>query len=796
VCFALLTSTSLQAFCQNTKPLEQIAGKLYDDRVNTPTEHIYIQLNKPWYTRGDTIWFKGYTVIGGGNLLSALSGVAYLELISPNDTLCERLNLKLEKGMAWGDIPLPISLMHGTYRIRAYTNWMKNQGEDSFYDQPIVIGNPNSTPQKTDPKNALLASGMKNKTGAAFPDIQFFPEGGELVNGLRNVVAFKAVNPNGTPALVSGVIKDPDGTVVAEMQSGHEGMGRFIFAPQAGETYTAALTFANGPVQTIALPKAVDAGFTLIVNNREKDTLTVNIAASRVLFNNKVGKAFYLIGWSGGRICYTTGGNLDEPVYSIKIPKNRFATGIARFTLFNETGEAVNERVAFIRQGDMSNLKIKADARINTATGKVKIELDACKSAVGTYSAAVINEDKVPVDENAEPTIFTQLLLSSEIHGNIHNPAYYLANADEKTQADLDLLVLTQGYRKLERKKLADTIKQKPKYAAEDGLSLSGLVTTANGKPVKNVKVGLFYLPQLLKIDTLTDSVGRFSISGLDIIGTAKLRLQATDNKKSNLTISIDKPANAINSLTRLAETDSLPPQLSIALTKSYQDEEKMYLKNKSTILKEVKIHSVYDPDKNKPDLSTSSNIHGGGEADQVVMGIDLVKRGCIDLKECLRISGNTYEIKKFLSKPTPPLTYIDGVVGDINGISANDIYSVEILVSGKYTSVYGHSVILITTKRGIPPNEEISEERTPGLLNYTFTGYYQARTFYQPKYDPVSGSNQPSAIYWKPDIMTDKDGKADFNYTNAGKGNYRVVIEGIDADGNLGRAVYKYKVE
>ena len=51
--------------------------------------------------------------------------------------------------------------------------------------------------------------------------------------------------------------------------------------------------------------------------------------------------------------------------------------------------------------------------------------------------------------------------------------------------------------------------------------------------------------------------------------------------------------------------------------------------------------------------------------------------------------------------------------------------------------------------------------------------------------------------IYWNPNIITDKDGKASFAYFNNDiKGTYRVVIEGIDDNGNLGRKVYRYKVD
>lgn len=90
-----------------------------------------------------------------------------------------------------------------------------------------------------------------------------------------------------------------------------------------------------------------------------------------------------------------------------------------------------------------------------------------------------------------------------------------------------------------------------------------------------------------------------------------------------------------------------------------------------------------------------------------------------------------------------------------------------------------------------------------PRMLLYSsaFIGYYIAKAFYSPKYDkPASASqtlNMRSIIYWNPNILTDKDGKASFDYfNNDTKGIYRMVVEGIDDNGNLGRMVYRYKVE
>jgi hypothetical protein len=134
--------------------------------------------------------------------------------------------------------------------------------------------------------------------------------------------------------------------------------------------------------------------------------------------------------------------------------------------------------------------------------------------------------------------------------------------------------------------------------------------------------------------------------------------------------------------------------------------------------------------------------------------------------------------------------------------ISPEDIYRIEALESYSYLAIYGeeamNGLILITTKYGDEADAPVVIQ--PGLIKYSFKGFYKAREFYSPKYDlkkTVSLSDNRKTVFWSPDIVTGADGKISFDYLNAAeKGNYRVVIEGIDANGKLGRQVFSYKVE
>lgn len=89
-----------------------------------------------------------------------------------------------------------------------------------------------------------------------------------------------------------------------------------------------------------------------------------------------------------------------------------------------------------------------------------------------------------------------------------------------------------------------------------------------------------------------------------------------------------------------------------------------------------------------------------------------------------------------------------------------------------------------------------------PYQVEFTPRGYNLTKEFYSPKYDVTKPTNQGvdlrSTIYWNPRVVTDKTtGTATLQYYNAdGTGSYRAVVEGIDKDGNIGRFVYRYRVQ
>jgi hypothetical protein len=658
--------------------------------------------------------------------------------------------------------------------------------------------------------NGTVYKSIPVRTMAGHADVQFLPEGGNLVNGLPARVAFKAISTDGLGVDIKGSISNNKGEEIAQINTQHLGMGVFTFTPQSGDTYKANIIYPDGTKGSVTLPKAVDNGYVLKVVELGKNDLRIAIATAK----GTTGQ-FVVVGQSAGKVYYSARSTSGGGAFSTTISKSKFPSGIAQFTLFSESGEPLNERLVFIQNpADKLNLAITADNQSYRPRQKVSLNIDAkdseSKPAIGSFSVSITDESKVPVDENTENNIFSSLLLTSDLKGYVEQPAYYFKNDDEKARADLDILMLTQGYHRFEWKSVLNDTPLPNLYPVQKTFTISGRITTPSGAPVANGKVELINFDDgLLKLDTLTDQNGRFAFMDIIYADSLKFLIQARNAKnKRDVVIKMDTvpPPSASNyknwadlmvcaggSVTAYAQNSK---QL-------YFEQMKAGLGNHVISLKEVLIREK------RIALKHSANLNGPGNADQVLLSKDLVNYGCVRLADCLqgRLLGVLFNngVPVTTRGGGRMLIVIDGIYSDasfMNSLNINDVQSIEVLrnigTAGIYGGRGGNGVLVITTKRGDEPTY-YPQQFGRGIKPYQPKGIYKSRTFYSPKYDAKTIqkiADLRTTVFWKPDVLT-PGGKATVEYFNAGNaGAYRVVIEGVDSEGNIGRQVFRYKVE
>ncbi|WP_345948289.1 carboxypeptidase regulatory-like domain-containing protein [Mucilaginibacter sp. PAMB04274] len=672
---------------------------------------------------------------------------------------------------------------------------------------------------------AFIDLGNKKTAGRTFSlkpvlgktDVQFFPEGGELLAGVRSKVAVKAVGATGTGMGFTGTVTDNAGTVLANISSQHAGMGLFVLTPEADKTYKADITFANGTKETVDLPKVQANGLSIGVNNTDADNLSIKLSASPAFFQANKGKFFYIIAQSVNTICFAAQTALKEQVYSATIPKNKFPTGVVQFTLMSSSGVPISERLVFVQHNDQLTMGLNSDKPSYGVRQKVKLTVTAKNKTApveGHFSVSVIDESKVLVDEDNETTILSSLLLTSDLKGYVEKPNYYFSKINDKTEADLDLLMLTQGYRRFSYADVVANRYPQVAFLPEQGIELTGTLRSLNGMPLKGGNVRLLIPDKYFSASAVSDPEGRFKFSNLVFPDSAKVVISAKNNY------------NAKNMMVMM-EGQTYP---AIPKNQPYPDEVvnidstlNTYLKNSKKqfnsmhVLKEVIVRG--EKQAPKIDHSAYPSLTGLSNMPDHLMTSDRFK-GCSNMFLCLQssIPGVTYDNNYFYvtrdynaGKKVPMQLFVTGMPVDanyLNSVLPTDVESVEVFLRddlGLVSSQYQANGIIVINSKKKPTGTKISLAELqdllpqPGVVNMTPKGYNFTREFYSPKYDvpkPV-GLDLRSTIYWNPRVVTDKTGTTSLEFYNAdGKGSYRAVIEGLDKDGNLGRFIYRYKVQ
>jgi hypothetical protein len=657
-------------------------------------------------------------------------------------------------------------------------------------------------------------------TASAPKDVQFFPEGGNLVSGIRTRIAFKSIGSSGLGVDIKGTITDNDNKQVLNFASRHLGMGYFILTPEAGKSYKANVDFPDGTHGSYDLPRTMDDGIDLAVYNNTPDSLSIKISSNPDFLQKFANIPFYILAQSGGVIYYAAKTKLQTLMYGASIPKSKFPTGILQVTLLSSEGDPLSERIVFIQHNDQMNVNISTDRAIYLQRQRVHMTLTAKNKdvpTIGTFSVAVTDETKVPYDENSEITILSSLLLTSDLKGYIEKPNYYFNHVDSARRTDLDVLMLTQGYRRFSYSDIVYDKLPQIYYLPEQGINLSGTLRTNMGLPVAHGNIHLTIPDKIYYNDTYTDASGNFTFTNLVFQDSSQVILNAKNNANArNLAITANGESyplitKNVNSPDNVANIDSV-------LTTYLQNTKRQY---NNHVLQEIVVKAKIE--EKKPSHLDFPSLTGlSQEPDHLMKGEQLT--ACNDLLTCLKggAMGLTYDNNDFYitrdysqgNKSTPVQVYLNGMPVEtdyLQNIDPKTVESVEIFLNNGITNIGAlnntKGVLEVNSKK-TPTGEKISlaqlKQMLPqnNIINLTPMGYAKTKEFYVPKYLVAKPSQENpdlrTTIYWNPKIITDKaTGKATFDFPNSdGRGTYKVVVEGIDIDGNLAHYVYHYKVE
>ncbi|MEI7831341.1 MAG: TonB-dependent receptor plug domain-containing protein [Prolixibacteraceae bacterium] len=779
----LLVVLALLSFTSSLKVEDftnKIIGRFNKLWMVIPQEKVYLQTDKPYYNAGEDIWFKGYLINATTHEPSGLSRFLYVELIDKTNSVVSRVKIRRDTLGFSGFMKLNPKLASGYFTLRAFTYWMQNASAESFFTKNIFIGNSlvDEVPKKID--NSIPVSDF---------DVQFFPESGVLVDDNMQAVAFKAIGTDGLSIEVTGKIFNGSNVFVAEFSSINKGMGKFMLEPKKGESYYAVVNTSDGKEKRFNLPLVQTDGIALhLVNYNGKIVYEV------INHSNRPGSSLFMVVHSRGKVC---------AIYPVKllggkIPETILPAGINSFAIIDTLGNTLCERLLFNWAHKMPEIKMQSDK--NTYGKRQAVNLDFYvspergKPADGNFSVSVTDNKTVLKDSLAD-NIISYFLLSSDIKGHIEEPEAYFTINSAISHEKMDVLLLTQGWRRFNT---ADIVKgkiSKPTYYLERGQALSGKVTNILGKPSKKCDVIALSGYHNIIRTTQTDSLGRYLIEGIEFPDSTSFILKA-NKKKSLVDVEIIPDTDSF-----LKSAKIFMPQRTVRIPAPLeyfqQSRDKYYFEGgmKGVNLDEITVVA----EKVK---SISENQYYSGLADTQVTSKDLEKFSgmsimtAISMLPGVQVSGEQISIRGSTGNPH---FLIDGFstdrIEEISYLTTNDVAEIS-LFKGASAAIFGsrggNGVIAITLKKG---SELTSRNFTPpSLSHFVPLGYQKPAQFYVPKYevDSLRQSSVPdlrTTIYWNPGLSCDSTGIVHVRFFTADKtNNYSVIFEGMTNSGEICR--------
>jgi hypothetical protein len=758
-------------------------------------EKVYLHTDRSYYLCGEILWFKAYVEDAKNNEPLSVSKVVYVELLNSSHDPVLQAKIAVQNGNGSGSFALPVSLASGNYELRAYTNWMKNDSAFHFFRKIITVVN---TTQNLD--TSLVTNHTKYYA-------QFFPEGGNLVNGLKSLVAFKINDNSGNGVDAQGVIVDQSNDTITHFETTHFGMGNFYFTPESGKHYSAIISLKDSTDFRKGLPDAYDKGYVMHLDD-EGNMIKISVTSS-----GHPSSYLYVIAETNRSIDFSQASKLDNGNAFFSISKKELKDGVAEITLFNENQKPVCERLYFKRPETELLINAKADKQTYNKRNLVNIDLSTSDKS-GNVLAGNLSASVYRIDDLHQPqqgNIFTYLWLSSDLKGFIQDPDYYFKNDNAATNEALDNLLLTQGWRTFDWNKISDQSSSFTYVPENQGHLITGKVTNEEtGQPASNVLVYLSVPGRRVQLyGDVSNAEGLVHFDMHDFYGANQIVLQTNSTKDSIYHLQIFTPFSdqfadaAIPHLT-VSENDrgSLETgNLHMEITNAYHenDLQKLMPLNIDTLPFYQHPYKTYLLD-NYTRFTTMEEVMR-----EYVLEVNVIKKEKHYHFSTFNAPGyallNLQPSQRMFDKD--PLILLDGVpVFDVDNIVAYDPLKVQKLeiVASKYIwgPIVANGIVSYTTYKGDLPGYSLNPHDV--ILDYD--GLQKQRIFYSPDYSTQKAlqSRLPDfrdVLYWSPDVNTDAKGKGQISfYTGDVPGKYLVELQGISGNGDAGSSSVILNVE
>ena len=488
-------TTSSSTTVQKPTTVEGWADRLSRFGKAIPQEKVYVHMDNTCYFLGDTIWYAAYTRRTDKDVPSGISRVLYAELYNQDGYLVERQLVEMKGGRGHGCFALPDTLYGGYYELRAYTRWQLNWGMtqhphtkfaeewffsramareyyrdyDKLYSRVFPVYDKPKQPGEyyhdmtTRPLRRNYAEDNEGKELV----INFYPEGGRIVGGAESYVAFEATDDRGLwmegkmELLRDGkteTLKNEEGENVQAVEVLNRGRGLFAFTPEAGAKYEARFTATDGRTAKAAIARVPADGVALHVE-RQGDDFVFKVRAQGVAASKELG----LTVMHEGMLKHFEEIKPAETATQIHFTPSSIAgssPGVHQVTVFDAEGRVWADRLFFVTAPDFTKPSLTIEGVKQQYNPFEHVELmvssPSLQEKAGGGALSLSIRDAATQDYTYDSgSILTEMLLASEIKGFVPQPGYFFESDDEEHRTALDLLMMTQGWRRFDWQSMA-----------------------------------------------------------------------------------------------------------------------------------------------------------------------------------------------------------------------------------------------------------------------------------------------------------------------------------------------------
>jgi hypothetical protein len=742
-------------------------------------EKIFVQTDRNVYITGETSWLSIYCLDAALHTPSTLSKVVSLELISSDGAVYLQERVELQGSFGQGQLFISPEIPSGSYMLRAYTNWMRNFSPDFVFQKRLTIVNPSAPPLPT--KNGPTDS-LK---------IDFFPEGGNLIHGLESKVAVRVTDGRNSGVPITGIIEDQYGMEVAEFRTSFLGYGSFQFIPETDKIYKTTVT-RNNKSLIYTLPPAKPEGVVMSLTGIGSQNLQVKIASA-----GNTTESIYVLVHTRGIINQLKKITLST-TNIVSLNSEMLGEGTSHITVLNDDFVPVAERLFFKYPDRRSRLDISTSSQEYGIREKVEISIDnsqpMIEEGLGKISLSVYRRNNIAVPEH---NIVNNLLLTSDIRGPLQQPGYYFNARNEDRSAQLDLIMLTHGWRRFI---WADVLEDKPKqfpYPAElNAPILSGRILN-DMLATESIQTSFYGRTSVVNSISLKAN-GEFQFEVPFRVKNGEVLLTIGQDTLQDRDVVLYSPFDFSNTCFFTSELNFVPKM-------------KRYFETLSRNIQISQVYRSYNFINGAEVDDGSTAMHFYGAADFVYQLDDYTR---FETMQDLFIEyiafiyikkhgkQNEFHVAGDFIIPGKALVMIDGVpIEDFDFVMAFDplkIEQVEIVRSNYYIGDRSYSgLINFTTYGGDFAGAQIPQN----ILKRAYHALQSEREFYAPDYleDNDRLSRIPdyrSTLYWNPNVGINENGDmvVEF-YTADDIGDYQIEVNGITKAGTPLYGTKQFKV-